>query len=673
MRKITILAVFLLLFSFCAYAYDLEPYLTYTTGNAGIDRLGSFSNTFLAAPYQSYQNLTDGNISICYMPTSTYTILTDDFNGDYYPDFLITTATELRVYSKSCTLLSSKSFSTLTAPFLVDYNNNLKNEIVVSNSTDLVFIEYNRTTNALDVVKTVYTTIDKTDMMCNRYKGAEDEKFCIVEKDGEYYVRKFSFGAFDNDFTNITPTITQISLDVSSAIVVKDGDTGFKTSQISIQIAELGKNYIIIPYYNTGSAESGLLLFNSSFSQIFKKNLYDKAGYSNTINYISYIGGRYIIFTDALSYYANVIDTSGTTLKANINTLCDDQPLMSAPFYKVSAQKFLACRKQDSGASNYKNFLRVFSADFGSYTDYGINNNTDNHAWCVMSDFNTSRNTLGLACSDGTFGMYPKIGSEDAQVMYNTKISSGVAEYPITVSQDFVNYKPYVAFSNETTSFLIQWTGTGDTCGDLNCTESENQYTCPMDCNTSGTGTGSTVVVGDLCCTKDSECASTIYNKCYAGSCVKGYTETTCLSSYSCPLTAPLCIGLNSQGYGHCVNAIGTGEVCNSSSVFVGTPTSDATDPNASTGNTQDDIYRTWQILFGASAWLRYFVGLVILIGVLWGVAHSMNNPIIIGIIGIAVMLFLTMIGLLPIWLAIIVVILVFFLFYSSIGRTQGG
>jgi hypothetical protein len=157
------------------------------------------------------------------------------------------------------------------------------------------------------------------------------------------------------------------------------------------------------------------------------------------------------------------------------------------------------------------------------------------------------------------------------------------------------------------------------------------------------------------------------------GSCVRGFQNVTCYSDTNCPINSPICIGLQSSGYGKCINALATGDVCNSTVVFLGSPT--VTDPTTPTGNAQEDIYNTWQILFGANTWLRYFIGLIILISTLWGAHSTMPNssPVIVGIIGLVMMIFLTMIGLLPIWLSIIVGILVFFLFYTTLSRPAGG
>jgi hypothetical protein len=704
---------FLLLFLGLATALDYEPYLYYTQGNAGIQRLGTSDNTFLTSPYPNKQNISEANFSECSMAESKYNILSDDIDGDLFPDFIVTTDNDIRVYSSDCILKSIFTFSSTAPPMLTDMNENGINEIVLTNSTGIYFAEYDNSMPNYAIIKSVlfYNNItnDKRYTLCTRYESADDEKFCIVMNTTSNLgksINKIHMGTWTtNDWGTFTPTFSSRMInETSSGWGTTLLHTSYKGNPFILQIAEDNKyKFGLIEYYHlvTGANDDGYLhIYNADLTDYLYKDILFSAGFVGSgaetmsmlmfvqdasqnwftaINIMSPVTSLFI-FNGIYSFTGNAIfrEHSGAGSGGLPNVTYCKSPWIYNNLIKSFPDKVLYCIFANS-SSNMT--LKTFSSNAFSYQyNYTLNNQKffEYGDSCAVADFNTSAVTYGFTCTNGLYGAYPTDLNSNVPLFINNtaqKITDRLTLrqnlHAPTIVQDWgLTQKPFFVFSGETASYILTMEAPQDKCGNGVCDFDENDFSCAIDCDISNVTT-TTTVTGSDCCQSASDCSG-IYDACYAGSCVSGLSLVTCTNHYQCPtFTAPLCIGVTSTGSGRCVKTIQS--VCNTSTVFVGDITT--TSNTSSTGNAQQDIFNTWQILFGNNAWLRYFVGIIILISTIWGAYSTMHqpSPIVVGMIGIIMMIFLTMIGLLPIWIAIIIGILLFFMFYTSMNKQTGG
>ena len=163
----------------------------------------------------------------------------------------------------------------------------------------------------------------------------------------------------------------------------------------------------------------------------------------------------------------------------------------------------------------------------------------------VMADFLLESSFLGIGTREGIFIM-----NESGLDFYLLKHSGSITDESIDEESSAVTVvnrlpgSPSLVWISDTTGFILSNTGIYSTCGDGICQESENAFTCKIDCD-----------VFNLTqqCFTDSDCPTNFPN-CLSGYCVSGLnTSFTCSQNTDCPVSNPVCFN------GFCIKGVSGG------------------------------------------------------------------------------------------------------------------
>jgi len=329
----------------------------------------------------------------------------------------------------------------------------------------------------------------------------------------------------------------------------------------------------------------------------------------------------------------SVNDLSGTELFFRSETDNDIRygTVMVGDYDKDGSNEF--CTPVTTGLSNPGFILNCYDDSFTLELShlFLVANTTPG---MVMGDFLPDHAFLGIATYEGIW------------YINETNTSHGILEYDSGKHYEQANNpgsmavvassgtSPMYVYTDDDEGFIVRDTFVGLSCGDGICQNFENDFNCPVDC----------VIRGAEECITDADCAvlSSQYPYCIDNLCIASDNlNQTCTKDTDCDFTNPFCYS------GICIKGW-----------FSGVPITNAT---AAQQQVDDAFDSTIGIIFGTSTLLKFLISIALIIGIMITVAQKTSSSVVIGLSGLMMTIFVTVSGLMPIYVLILIVI-------SSIG-----
>jgi len=641
MRKTILVTLFLFIF---ILSNVLAVGIWVQEGNTDLTLPGGTGDILFAS---NIANLIDqANISYdkCNINPSLYTPIANDFDGDGFNDVVLSRNTGIEVFNTNCEVIEkiTTSAAIATPPVLMNTDTDDDQEIVFAVSQQAYAYEY----NGSDFVLLHNITIDDTLFVPTMMACSRDVHKCTFFDSGNKSTVMI-------DFVASTATLNRDTLNNTAA--AHTGYSGLSMSDTFEQV-DIYTSFCYMEEQGSTAGHSTCQLIdedgidaNVAFNIDWTVQNWGVGRYNYLSSNIVKIGSVYRIVSQAWvdtatdGWGINVNDLSGTELLALTETDNDLRygTVMVGDYDKDGNNEL--CTPVTTGTVNPGFILNCYddSMTLKLSHQFLIANTTSG---MVMADFLPDHNFLGIATMEGIW------------YINETNITHGILEYEtgdhyVQASHDgsmivlpSSGTSPMYVYTDDDEGFIVRDTFVGISCGDGICQSFETDFSCSLDCAPTGAEE----------CISDSDCVSA-YPYCISNLCVASTNITkTCSQDTDCDFTNPICYE----------------NVC-ISGFMSGTPSSGVADP---IGQATDDAFdSTIGTLFGAGTMFKFLVAIALIIAIMVMVSQHTQAPVVIGISGLLMTIFVTVAGLMPMYVLILIIISAIGFATLKIFTTPGG
>jgi len=613
-----------------------------------------YPNTYVTdlAYSSSDNNQVDIQRLSCVATTSKFTPVARDLDNDGVIEFVMTTTTGLSIVSpNNCvvkyTIDVGEGIYSPPVLFYVDDAEQTYYYIGVLTNSALYTYQYDATINGFSEIEHI------------TYEGQAMQGGLVCP----YNLVATITAPYNNmciGFDNNTLSTTIFNLDTNTAVNSTSG-LGITTGNnrgLSYKRHPADATDILIPkcgrsvsdiWYRLGCSILNISGNKTSFAFQSDANLGNalssvqwESTFISTFGGSTYIfsAGRYTITAIGTRYLAIISDMAGVSQFEIFLTT----PISYWGIGKYNLQDQYACIiVNDTG----KSYLNCYDAAWTLGYNISFTSLINSTESFIMADFNGTEDTLGIATSEGIF--YPTYQYNHSGYSYAASHTGSM----MTVSQlTYVNNYtkvPYAAYSDGSYTWIMYSpTYTAALCGNRVQDAGEDEFSCPEDFPAYGLTNGT--------CLIDDDCPVN-YPTCLANRCVAGYNASnTCTFDRDCPYYAPICF------LTYCVSG-----VSGNYSISAGTENQQQIDSS---------INATLGILFGTSTLLKFIIGICIILAIVMMIAQQLpGSPIAVIFGGAMATVLVTVLGLIPVYVLILIIIigLLILLLSKAIFPSGGG
>lgn len=572
----------------------------------------------------------------CILPGSEFSPVVFDYDNDGSLDILITSASNLRFYTANCVLEKIYTASGSTAmPVITNFDGDDILEIVISHTlSTLEWIHWNSSLDDFSVVKEINASenggsaaVTVANIVCS---FNSEEKQCDFAEGTNMYIADF-----DDDIgiykAGELPTAV-VDFD-SAAVQISHGLTSVRTTA-------LGSYRMSLPSWNgndafwyflndtgdymtetTGDISSASTAISRGFSQqgfwaavggaryFFGRMDYKKTNREQTIG-VWDTGLSSMLYPCGTSYCTSSGNLTSNWMVADYDKDGSKEACLFIKPYLATDEATFRCWKEP--------FLSP-SVDF----QCPINISSS----FVMADFYPDNATMAVATPQGILSMENSQCYYAHEIGYASLYTEEMNSSGLVLTQGAASSPFYIYSDTSGLGFVFRNPNAGSACGNGVCEDYENGFSCPADC----------LEPGEYECTSDDDC-STAYPYCILNTCVASSNiSVTCILDTDCPFTDPFCYG------GVCIKGWSSGQ-----------PAANATAQQAQVDAAFDE---TIGILFGTSTLFKFLVSISLIIAVMVMVASYTQSGLVIAISGLMMTIFVTVAGLMPIYVLILIII----------------
>jgi len=637
MQKIEFLTIFLLLL--IGSMFSASAYFSWNQ-EANADLFLTGSNGFIGFSSNQNNRLVNISYSKCNLPSSLYTPVSTDLDGDGTQEFILSTSSGIEIYTSACSFVNSLNLgeSPNAMPLLNNFDGDEDQEIVILTDDNLEFWSFknNTFTNEKNINYSTLQPTPLTELTCSRetiidpllneskqrtctgFSTTGDQKVylfyyhndTVIEKDiltGDNRKPLGGYGGIASTRSGVSESrewysvicnnIGAGSTNVSCDII---NHTGTQYSQFSLDpntvlgVTSFSKHDVYI-----GKLQGLLKVFYSVDNN--RKNCHG----------ISDINGNFIVKEcDGSNNYSNY--AIGDYDKDGINEAC--------LLIENSSGVYFDCYDSAGNTEYSENMTSVM-----------------NFSNIVIADFVPNKTTLGIGSVEGIFYTTPE------RYLTSGIYQDGTYLGNLMVVSSASSGSPIMVYTDDTTGFMIENRLVSASCGNGICEDFESAFSCPSDCG---------IPEEEDICYSDDDC-TTANPTCLSGKCVRGFNESlTCNFNSDCPLTSPICFA------SYCLEDV--------EGVVPGT-TSDVNETNTN-AEYIEAIRTAMDMIFAGNTALKFALGLVatIILSILIIQAIGGSHPIIVMLLIYLVILLLTGLTLFPIAVPVLVAVIMLLLAFAS-------
>jgi len=495
----------------------------YGEANSGIALGGG--NGYTGYGSNVNNQLTNQTYSKCTIAKSSFTPIAMDLDGtNVLSEILVVNGNRIEAYNLDCEFINDIALgeNPRAMPVVVNFDNDSYFELVILLSGDLVIWEYDPDLESFIEIDSIdySATITNLDYItCPR----SIENTCIGLNKGTDETYLFDFD---------TDTVTELTNELPKALLnlgtVTQGistsrtlgttrwrepvclSQGSSANYYSCHTLNVNAENESISTGDLGSASFAItdIYYNSVF--------YAKMGNSLRI----FLNMDYEKNSAFDRYQTKIFDSSFTQVLGVQNDDSSNQTSnwMVADYDKDGISD--ACLLVNVTPDTY---FRCYDSGFNLAVDINVTGVIDISKSCVLADFNSTADTLGLACMEGIF--YENSSSLFNE-FYDTGETSSGYRSGITVSTA-VSGSPAYIYADGTSGFIVRDSSATSTCGNDICEAYENSFSCPVDC---GVNISQTYDEGEIC-TDNTDCDS---GYCLGGVCTLSPEGFGCTSDDQC-------------------------------------------------------------------------------------------------------------------------------------------
>ena len=524
-NKLLLLIGICMLFLVSAIPFSVFADVTwYGEANSGVSLGGG--NGYTGYGSNVNNQLTNQTLTKCSIGSSLFTPIAFDLDdNNVLPDIITTPSNRIEAYTLDCEFINDIALgeSVRAMPVIVNFDNDSLEEIVILLSGDVVIYEYDPDNELFVLIEEIDYSATVTDLdyiTCPR----STEHTCIALNKGSNEVYLFDFDSDTvTELTNELPqplfNLGSVTQGISTSRTL--GNTrwrepvclsgGSSTNYYSCHTLDVNGENESISTGDLGSASFAIT--NIYYNSVF----YAKMGNSiRTFVNIDYEKNsafdRYQtkIFDSAFVELASVQSHDGANQTSNWLVADYDKDGISDACYLVNVTP--------------DTYFRCYDSGFNLAVDINVTGDIDISKSCVLADFNSSADTLGLACMEGIF--YVNESDDGMFEYYDTAVISSGYRSGITVSTA-VSGSPAYIYTDSTSGFIVRDSTATTSCGNDICEVFENSFSCPSDC---AVNVSQTYDENEIC-TDNSECDS---GYCLGGVCTLAPEGYSCTSDDQC-------------------------------------------------------------------------------------------------------------------------------------------
>jgi len=639
--------VYTILFSSVAFASANW----FREGNSGIRLPGSQGGILYGS--NILNQVTDTTYTQCTASvSSTKNPVVFDYNGDGIQELLIPTSSTIEIFGLDCRPIETVSIvdSIVSAPYVTNIDADSFQEFGYINNSGLVFYEYDTISQTMKLktyidYKAELGAFQGEASVCSRDESGSGVWCAVVWSSGNKY-----------SIYNLTTTTWSTFATITDIVdTYRDVRNGLSYTYID----NLGQYYLGIVNSDIGTDnDMEINIMDVEGNELCHEVLFPSSSGNIDQTYqagshFAKVGGVWRIMNYAIIRKGGVKWSHNTMLDTACNVLYDSTHLSGD-----IVSNWMVGDYDKSGSSEAcilsNNTDDIFCLGSDGVVDYTISvTGTNYSASLVIADFNYSDSRL-------CFGSKESIFCDGNQLIDNNQTihpTNDIFYNGIVVSVGATGTPAYI-YTDTTGLFITANSLSLSSCGNGDCEDWENSFTCAEDCLEA---TPTPIVE----CIINSQCPSG--SVCLSNLCT---SNTGCTSSDQCPTNYPLCI------FNNCVRGIGDEENIsdfNFSCVFnVDCPSelpvcynglcvAGVSGVAGSETEADNDIDLFIKTLFGDNTIIKFIVGMAMVLGIMIIIGEmtgfNKDGFMVMGVGGIFMLIIVTVLGLVPIYVLVLLIL----------------